>query len=301
NGGDGIVVTGEGHVIENNNVYAGVRGVVFGEGTLGAEDMTLDNNLLEDQQSHAIDVWQLDGSSLRDNRLVNPGGHGLRMRVGTNNTLVNNVVRDGAADGFFLETSVTRGNLFQRNTLENLPGNGFSLAAAAGVSNYITGNNQRNIAGQWVDLSNDGPTPNDAGDSDDGPNRLQNYPVLSNAVYTPGTELNSDGLVDLDLVLSSDPDQSLYPVIVEFFYLLDGSDFLILRAENARLIETADAGRLIRVTGLQIPGPAPVFPAPDGGFITATAIDAAGNTSEFSPRLEFGTVFDSGFESPDGP
>ena len=38
-----------------------------------------------------------------------------------------------------------------------------------------------------IDLGGDGITPNDLGDLDDGPNGLQNYPVLTSAITTDGT------------------------------------------------------------------------------------------------------------------
>ena len=45
-----------------------------------------------------------------------------------------------------------------------------------------------------IDLNADGPTPNDAGDGDAGPNGLQNFPVIASAVAIPGGTMISGTL-----------------------------------------------------------------------------------------------------------
>lgn len=61
-----------------------------------------------------------------------------------------------------------------------------------------------------IDLNADGPTPNDAGDGDAGPNGLQNFPVISSAISIPGATavsgtLNSTPSTGFDLVFYSNP------------------------------------------------------------------------------------------------
>ncbi|HND56585.1 MAG TPA: DUF11 domain-containing protein, partial [Pirellulaceae bacterium] len=61
-----------------------------------------------------------------------------------------------------------------------------------------------------IDLNADGPTPNDAGDGDAGPNGLQNFPVITSAIAIPGGTtisgtLNSTPSAMFDLVFYSNP------------------------------------------------------------------------------------------------
>ena len=55
------------------------------------------------------------------------------------------------------------------------------------MGNALTENSIRNNGGQGIDLDNNGPVPNDAGDGDTGPNNLQNYPVITSVTVSGGT------------------------------------------------------------------------------------------------------------------
>lgn len=110
------------------------------------------------------------------------------------------------------------------------------------------------------------PTPNDPGDTDDGPNRLQNYPVLTAATndgnnITIAGNLNShpNTLYTLDFYANPECDPSGY-----------GEGQWYLGAVTVITDVTGNAAFSI------------VIPAPLGTrFITATATDPDGNTSEF--------------------
>ncbi|MGI8956556.1 MAG: beta strand repeat-containing protein, partial [Chthoniobacterales bacterium] len=62
-------------------------------------------------------------------------------------------------------------------------GDDFSMSLGTSISgNVIFANN-----GLGIDLGGNGPTPNDPGDGDTGPNNLQNFPVLTSASIAGGT------------------------------------------------------------------------------------------------------------------
>src|SRR5207253_476264 len=64
--------------------------------------------------------------------------------------------------------------------------NGITLDPSAGARNGLLGNLIKVNAGLGIDLGDDGVTPNDATDSDSGPNNLQNFPVLTNVQSIEG-------------------------------------------------------------------------------------------------------------------
>lgn len=111
-------------------------------------------------------------------------------------------------------------------------------------------------------------TPNDPGDSDEGPNRVQNYPVLLNASASAST-LTMDGH------LNSAPDSTF---TIDFYgnAACDPSGYGEGETWLGQLPVNTDAsGNVWFVVNL------PVSLAP-GQVVTATATDSAGNTSEFS-------------------
>jgi titin len=157
-------------------------------------------------------------------------------------------------------------------------GNIIAFNGAAGVAvgpdrndtssgDRITRNSIHDNGGLGIDLGSDGVTPNDPGDADSGPNGLQNFPVLTSAVSS-GATLAVSG------TLESAPNTTF---AVEFFSnsSCDSSGFGEGQSFLGTVSVTTDAaGRATFQANV---------PAPSGaGFVTATATDPAGNTSEFS-------------------
>ncbi len=154
------------------------------------------------------------------------------------------------------------------NLIAHQRGSGVQITGSS-RGNRILGNVIRNNGELGIDLRGDGPTPNDPGDADAGPNDLQNFPVIATAVQRPGR-----------LVLTGTLDTRAGDVRVEFFAntACHASGF----GEGEIPIGTIT----VRATG-DAQNPA-VFTVElpvtaRGQVITATATDAVGNTSEFSP------------------
>ena len=143
---------------------------------------------------------------------------------------------------------------------------------ADGVQNQIRGNSiYSNASGLGIDLGGSGVTPNDAGDADTGANNFQNFPVITNVTG------DASGFT-IEGTLNSAPNQSYE---VDFFANLDcdGSG----NGEGEEYLGTATV-----LTGAS--GDATFSAAVNGSadhrFITATATDPDGNTSEFSQCFE---------------
>lgn len=132
-----------------------------------------------------------------------------------------------------------------------------------------------NGSGLGIDLGPEGPTVNDVGDYDTGPNTLLNFPALGFAALLSSGDLRIGGTYDS--ILGS------HPYRIEFFAnrTCDPNGY----GEGERFLGFADVttdltGRVvIDVTQLQTN----VSP---GQFVTATTIDEHGNTSEFSRCVE---------------
>ena len=149
----------------------------------------------------------------------------------------------------------------------NNPGAGIEVQNSIG--NALLGNRINNNALLGIDLGGDGVTPNDAGDSDTGPNNLQNFPVLASAT-------SAGGNTTIQGTFNSTPSTNNYRI--EFFSNAacdasgngEGRTFL-----GSTSVNTDGSGNAtINTTLLTATTP--------GEVITATATDPAGNTSEFS-------------------
>ncbi|MEM6328337.1 MAG: T9SS type A sorting domain-containing protein, partial [Bacteroidota bacterium] len=122
----------------------------------------------------------------------------------------------------------------------------------------------RHNAGISIDLLGNGTTPNDTGDADEGPNRLQNAPVFTSASY--------DGsMLSARVAVPTLPANAAYPLRIDVYTSASGEGAVWL---GTRTIASADAGTAVSVA---------FTPAGRvGDEIVATATDADGNTSEFS-------------------
>ena len=151
---------------------------------------------------------------------------------------------------------------------------GAGVLIESGTGNEVIFTTFLNNAGLGIDLGGDGLTPNDTGDSDTGANNLQNFPGLTNVESGPMTLIEG--------TLNSTPNT---PFTVELFANDqcdpsgngEGAVFLGSTAVgtdgngDATFSFTSDTSTTI------------------GQLVTATATDAAGNTSEFSECFQIVT------------
>jgi CSLREA domain-containing protein len=156
------------------------------------------------------------------------------------------------------------------NIIANNGTMGVWMGGAATINNAIEGNSIFANGGLGIDLNADGVSPNDAADTDVGPNNLRNFPVLSAAMTNGAGSMNFAGSYDsaptrtyrVEFFSSSAPDPTGYG---------EGERYL-----GFTNITTDAAGHAI--LGVTLPV---VLAA--GEFVTATATDiVASDTSEFS-------------------
>ena len=146
----------------------------------------------------------------------------------------------------------------QGNTIGFNAGAGIHIASGSG--NAVLGNNIALNGSLGINLGAAGITQNDPGDVDTGANALQNFPVLSASANGVRIQLNStpNTLFRLELFTNTACDPAGNG---------EGMTFI------AGVPVSTDAGGTFVLE---------TFPAAEGQFLTATATDPDGNTSEFS-------------------
>jgi hypothetical protein len=192
-----------------------------------------------------------DGSTPVSNRV-----QGVRLAIAFNTTV------GGATAG--------AGNIIAFNGPSGEIGvNGLEMLGGGG--NSIRGNSIYSNGRLGIDLSPSGVTPNDPGDGDDGPNKLQNFPLITSVA-------SSAGQTTITGTLNSTANTTF---TVDFYSnaVCDASG----NGEGAKPFSLNTALVTTDANGngsfnLIVPASLPA-----GRVITATATDPSGNTSEFSP------------------
>jgi CSLREA domain-containing protein len=301
NGSEGIRIVsgGTGNLI--GGTAAGARNIISGNTndgvdiTFGPSGNTVQGNFIGTDVTGTKAIGNLDGVQLSSagNNIVGGTTAAARNIISGNRSY--GVLLEGAGEansvveGNFIGTDMT-GTIALGNALDGVVitdsvnnsiggtaagagnviahngGRGVGLVLNAGINNQILGNSIFDNSGLGIDLVPDGVTPNDTGDTDAGPNNLQNFPVLTSVT-------NSGGMTTINGRLNSTAN-TMYRV--EFF----ANDAIDLTGYGQgqtylgfKSVPTNGSGN---VTFSQS------FP-PIGAEqrVTATATDPNGNTSEF--------------------
>ncbi len=232
----GIDSEGDPHGVEGNVIAGnGIRGIVIQDAD--SSNNVIAGNFIGTNRNLAANIG---------NGSAEPGA-GIRIRAGaTDNTVggagdLANVIAFNSGAGVVLLGDLTQGNRFAENSFF---GNG-DLA---------------------IDLLNDGVTANDAGDTDAGPNGLQNFPVIHDFVAGSSTQItgrfNSTPSTEftLDFYANVTADPSGYG---------EGERYL-----GSAIVTTNEGGNFEFDVTIDVA-------TTSGEFLTATATDPEGNTSEF--------------------
>jgi hypothetical protein len=197
-----------------------------------------------------------------------------------------NEIRNNAGPGIWLQGAVPNG--------------------AAGNNNRITGNNlvyDNNgllaiDLGAAVDTFGFGPTADDYADADTGPNRVENYPYLTQAMRFEADKIALDGYL-LTENLASNQTYRL-DVFWTDTCVGSGANNDTPRGEMKRYIGALSVA--VSASTYLKPFPYTTITAPRSippkGFLFATATDGAGNTSEPGPCEPFvdDYIFTNGIE-----
>ncbi len=271
NGATGLSVLSEnpagGGVIIGGSA-AGAGNVISGNALYGVEIQTAGNCLSPGTATGVVVEGNRIGTDVHGAPLGNGFG-GVHLGCGA---LQNTIGGIGAGAGNVIAYNGAKFNNGGGVVVEGGPvpsGN-----AIRGNSIFANTSKDTSFAlGLGIDLGRNGPTANDSGDGDSGPNHLQNYPILTAITYGASTTriqgtLNSAASTNFDLDFYSSP-----PCLPRPRDLLEGETYL-----GSTTVATDGSGNAsIDVT-------LPVAVA-GGSPITSTATDPGGNTSEFSQAL----------------
>jgi YVTN family beta-propeller protein len=242
--------TANGNVVQGNLVGTAADGTTaLGNGGIGVDIVGAANSTV-------------GGGAVARNVIAN-NGTGVQIRTGAaGNVVHNNEIKANTGQAVRIQdasgNSIGGANPGDGNVIVN-NGTGIAVVGASSgnslLRNSISGNTFLGI-----DLNGDGVTADDDNDADDGPNALQNYPVLVPDAGGVRGQINTtpNTSVRIDYYSSPTCDASGHG---------EGQTFL-----DAVSNATDGAGN----ASLAFVAAAP------GLFITATATDPNGNTSEFS-------------------
>jgi hypothetical protein len=194
------------HTIALQTALPTVTSPVFIDGltqpgsTAGSPKIVLDGSLAVGDGL----VITAGNSRVRGLAIVRFGGDAIAISGGGSNIVESNVVgvdpASGApagngGDGVSVDSSGNRvgGEAgASANTIAHNGGAG--VRVVSGLGSPILGNKIFSNGGLGIDLGPDGPTPNDNGDGDGGPNELQNAPVIA-FVQGGGNILHVDAII----------------------------------------------------------------------------------------------------------
>ncbi len=176
----------------------------------------------------------------------------------------------GNADGIRLRDRARRSRIGldspnESNRIAFNRGAGVVLEFSAGNGNAIVGNEIYGNGALGIDLGGDGVTPNHGPQPESGPNALRNFPVLETV-----TPYSVEGFLD----------SAPHTNFTLHFYSSESCDPSGYGQGQTRIAVTAVT---TDASGHAVFGVS--LTAPPGQGVAATATDAAGNTSEFSPCI----------------
>ncbi len=202
-------------------------------------------------------------------------GNGLNLQSGKRHVIESNTfggdsTKPNQLNGILIsgaDSAAIGDDYAQANTITFNDGAGISITSGEG--NTISRNIIHDNGGLGIDLGGDGVTLNDSLDADTGPNTLVNYPLIDSASISGGfTRLygHVNGAAfnahKIEIFFDSTKDSSGYG---------EGEQSLWTSTTNT---DASGYGDFTAVFSPQLP---------DSQFISMTATDQDGNTSEFSP------------------
>jgi trimeric autotransporter adhesin len=164
-------------------VGAATTGLVVGGGaglgnTIGGNSRGI---LISPNVTGSVISFNAIGTDLTGTRTLGNSSYGMLVH-GNSTSIASNLIANNGGSGIYVAAPASNVKITD-NTISNEPKGVIATGATTGTT--ISRNLMTNV-GQFIDLGDDGLSPNDLNDVDSGPNNMQNTPVLS-SVSTNGT------------------------------------------------------------------------------------------------------------------
>ena len=291
--GVGLIKGSTNNTISNNQVAGNVgTGILIGSVTATSEHNQVHTNLVGTNaegdaaiNNGAFSILVVSpnntiGGTTEQGNIVSSSSRGivLSRATSTGNIVAGNFIgtnRDSSAS-FGMATGVQFSKGAHSNILgpSNVIANnqtGVRFVGNSGSQNRITRNTFLGSAVIGIDLAGLGPTANDPGDLDEGPNRGQNHPEIDAAVIV-GSNLN------VTFSVPTPTTNATYDLVIEVYKSNATDEGTQYIGSFAYTASNKSAGTITRA----MRGAAAAAGLMPGDLIVATATDASGNTSEFS-------------------
>ncbi len=275
NGDEGVLIrSSNGNVVQGNYIGTDVTGtsaipnnnpgirVLGNNNTIGGTAANV-KNIISGNRDEGIIISNSNGNVIRGNYI----GTDVTGTMPLSNSL--GILIDNSTNTLIGGTTPNAGNIIAYNSDVGIDIIGtITSTGNAVISNTIYAN-----AGLGIDLNNDDvTTANDPGDVDSGPNDLLNFPIIYNATLITSTvvitgEARPNSTVEFFI---ADPDPSGH-----------GEGRIWLGSGSV----TSGTPGAIDPTAWEFSFVLPVGALLPGNEVTATATDAADNTSEFAQNV----------------
>ncbi|HEX7471092.1 MAG TPA: right-handed parallel beta-helix repeat-containing protein [Verrucomicrobiae bacterium] len=291
--------------ITAGGAVSGARNIISGATAAGGTGVTVQggpNNLIQGNLigtdvsgqydlgniSDGIFVTSSQNTRITGNEIVNNRANGINLSSSSGTVMENNFVGTDASTtrplgnalaGIAITGNTNRVgglNAGQANVVQFNGGAGVTVTSSSAVQNEISANQIFDNGGLGIDLGTTGITTNDVLDADTGANGLQNYPVLTDAAVAfsslsvQGT-LNSKAGATCRLEFFATPNWDAAGIA-------EGQTFL----GSTNVTTDASGDATFNAVFATVPA--------TNLLVTATATDAAGNTSEFSAGIAITTT-----------
>ena len=291
NAGSGVRISGGAANVVADNLISGNDGHGVSLEGNNARDAEITNNRIGTNADATADLGNAlsgvhvngtPGGDIRNNTVAGNDGNGVSIsgasaaqwdivenRIGSNDDGAD-LGNSGAGIHF---SNGAQSNPVAYSAVAFNGGDGIAVTGDASSGNVFLSNRIHSNAGLGIDLGDDGVTANDAGDADTGPNGLQNYPVISQAVIhgqiltaTWNIDANPGAVFEVEFYANQACDGASNG---EGQQPIGRSVGLVNSADNADFLNTVFGAAAI--TGRYVSA-------------TATQISSSGSgTSEFSP------------------
>jgi hypothetical protein len=259
------------------------------------------------------------GCSIVGNRIAGNDNDAIWINGGSDNVVQRNIigvgvngntlfsagagVRIGSGSGNVVgatAASAVAGTIFS-NTIRGMGAGG--IVATGGNDNALRTNlvygNGAQGQGMAIDLGATGADANDAGDLDDGANRMQNFPTIQRIVLAQA----GGSLIDVPATVGGQLDAApgSYRIDAYYSHACTPAVHLSGRGEAEAFIGTRHIDLLAGDATFEMPIVIPELA--DATYVSLTATDAAGNTSEIGTCFALGhadgdAIFADGVDGP---